>query len=102
MTAPKYTTALIVGAGEGLSASLARLFAREGLKVGLAARNREKLLPLCNEIGAKAFACDASEPKDVEALFPDVEKAMGAPDAVIFNASARSRGPFISLAAADV
>ena len=38
MEIPKYKTALIVGAGEGLSASLARLFAREGIKVALAAR----------------------------------------------------------------
>ena len=99
---PKFTTALIVGAGEGLSASLARLFAREGMKVALAARNPEKLGPLCREIGATAFACDASDPQDVERLFADVEKAMGAPDVVVFNASARSRGPFVSLAAADV
>jgi NADP-dependent 3-hydroxy acid dehydrogenase YdfG len=33
----KYKTALIVGAGEGLSASLARLFTREGIRVALAA-----------------------------------------------------------------
>lgn len=102
MAATQFTTALIVGAGEGLSASLARLFAREGMKVGLAARNSEKLGPLCREIGAIGFSCDASEPQDVEKLFADVEKAMGAPDVVVFNASARSRGPFVSLAAADV
>ena len=36
-------TALIIGAGEGLSASLARLFAGEGMRVALAARKTEKL-----------------------------------------------------------
>ena len=52
METPKYKTALIVGAGEGLSASLARLFAREGIRVALAAREIEKLGALCSETGA--------------------------------------------------
>ena len=52
MDAPKYETALIVGAGEGLSASLARLFAREEINVALAARKIEKLGALCGETGA--------------------------------------------------
>src|SRR5881628_204863 len=49
-------TALIVGAGSGLSASLARLFSKEGMRVAVAARNSEKLGALCAETGAKAFA----------------------------------------------
>ena len=60
MQTPKYKTALIVGAGEGLSASLARLFAHEGIRVALAARKIEKLGALCTETGARAFACDAT------------------------------------------
>jgi NADP-dependent 3-hydroxy acid dehydrogenase YdfG len=56
MEIPEYKTALIVGAGEGLSASLARLFAREGIRTALAARGIEKLGALCSETGAKAFA----------------------------------------------
>ena len=60
MDMPKYKIALIVGAGEGLSASLARLLAREGIKVALAARKVEKLGALCTETGARAFACDAT------------------------------------------
>ena len=56
MELPKYKNALIVGAGEGLSASLARLFAREGIRVALAARQIEKLGALCTETGARAFA----------------------------------------------
>ena len=64
MEIPKYKIALIVGAGEGLSASLARLFAREGIKVALAARKIEKLGALCTETGARAFACDATNADD--------------------------------------
>jgi NAD(P)-dependent dehydrogenase (short-subunit alcohol dehydrogenase family) len=100
--APQYTTCLIVGAGSGLSASLARLFAREGLRVALAARRTDKLVELCRETAAQAFACDAVNPDEVKRLFDDVEAAMGAPDAVVYNASARARGPLLDLVPADV
>ena len=97
-----YENALIVGAGSGLSASLARLFAREGLRVALAARNAEKLAPLCAETGARAFACNAIEPDQVARLFSDVDAAIGAPEIVVYNASARARGPLVELVPAEV
>src|SRR6476646_1277040 len=97
METPKYTTALIVGAGSGLSASLARLFAREGVRVALAARDADKLTALCNETGAQAFACDATEPADVERLFAAIELVIGIPDVVVYNASLRAAGPFVDL-----
>lgn len=100
--AAKYSKVLIAGSGSGLSASLARLFAREGFKVALAARNTEKLAPLCRATGAAAFSCDVSDPDQVSRLFHDVDSRIGAPDVVIFNASARSRGPLISLDAGEV
>jgi NAD(P)-dependent dehydrogenase (short-subunit alcohol dehydrogenase family) len=99
---PTYETALIVGAGRGLSASLARLFAREGLRVALAARDTEKLAPLCTETGARAFACDAVQPDQVARLFTAVDSAVGAPDVVVYNASARARGPVAELVPAEV
>src|SRR5690242_1420927 len=102
MPAPKYNTALIVGAGAGLSASLARLFAREGIKVALAARKIEKLGELCTATGAKAFACDATNAEEVERLFGLVERELAAPDIVVYNASGRSRGPFLELVPAEV
>jgi len=102
MPSTRYETALIVGAGEGLSASLARLFAREGMRVGLAARQVEKLSPLCQETGARAFACDAVNAEAVARLFQDAEKALGVPDVVVYNASARARGPVVDLVPADV
>ena len=86
-------TALIVGAGSGLSASLARLFAREGMRVALAARNTSKLASLVKETGAVAIECDASVAAQVEATF---EKA-GSPDLVVYNAGYRARGPLVSL-----
>ena len=102
MASPTYKSALIVGAGRGLSASLARLFASEGLRVALAARDTEKLAPLCGETGAKAFACEATDPGQVARLFAAVEAATGTPDVVIYNASARARGPVAELVPAEV
>ena len=100
MASPRYETALIVGAGPGLSASL--IFSREGMRVAFAARSVEKLADLCAETGAQAFACDAVEPDQVKRLFDDVEKRIGTPDVVVFNASARARGPLVELVPADV
>ncbi len=98
----QYSTALIVGAGSGLSASLARLFSGEGLKIALAARDTAKLTGLCSDIGAQSFACDATQPDQVARLFDDVERKMGFPDVVVYNASARVRGPFATLDERDV
>ena len=102
MPKPSYETALIVGAGTGLSASLARLLARNGLRVALAARNSEKLMPLCAETGAKAFTCEATDPGQVARMFAAVEAATGTPDVVIYNASARARGPLAELVPSEV
>ncbi|MBY0338139.1 MAG: SDR family NAD(P)-dependent oxidoreductase [Acetobacteraceae bacterium] len=90
-------TAVIVGAGSGLSASLARRFTAGGLRVALAARNAAKLDALCAETGARAFAADAADPASVAALFDAVEAACGAPDVVVYNASNRARGPIAEL-----
>ncbi|WGS21544.1 MULTISPECIES: SDR family NAD(P)-dependent oxidoreductase [unclassified Bradyrhizobium] len=102
MDMPKYKIALIVGAGEGLSASLARLFSREGIRVALAARSIEKLGALCTETGARAYACDATKVEDVERLFGLVEREIGTPDLVVYNASGRMRGPFVELVPSEV
>jgi NAD(P)-dependent dehydrogenase (short-subunit alcohol dehydrogenase family) len=102
MDIPKYDTALIVGAGGGLSASLARLLAKQGIRVALAARHIEKLGALCAETGARAFACNAAEAAEVERLFGAVEREIASPDIVVYNASARARGAFVELAPADV
>jgi len=99
----KAATALIVGAGSGLSASIARAFARDGLKITLAARDAGKLDGLCQEIGATAHSCDASEPDEVEKLFASLDAApSGSPDVVVYNPSFRVRGPLVDLKPDDV
>ncbi|HEV2548770.1 MAG TPA: SDR family NAD(P)-dependent oxidoreductase [Stellaceae bacterium] len=102
MAIPPYETALIVGAGSGLSASLARKLSREGLRLALAARNTEKLGALAGETRARAFACDAANADAVAQLFAEVERVIGTPDVVIYNPSARARGPLVELVPAEV
>ena len=102
MTLARYETALIVGAGSGLSASLTRLFAREGMRVAIAARDVGKLSGLTKETGAHAFTCDVSDAEQVKELFEDVERNISAPDVVVFNPSARARGPIVDIAPSDV
>ena len=88
-------TALIVGAGSGLSASLARLLESDGFRVALAARNPEKLAGF-------SLRCDATEAAQVEDTFKAVEAKWGVPDLVVYNASYRTRGPFVELKAEEV
>jgi len=92
MTSIPYKTALIIGAGAGISASLARRLTEAGLQVALAARNADKLASLAAETGAKAFQADASDPAAVARLFDQVDAELGEPDVVIYNASARAPG----------
>ena len=102
MTQLPYKTALIVGAGPGLGASLARRLTREGAAVVLAARNPSKLQSLAEETGARSFACDTQDECQVVRLFEEVDRSIGPPDVVIYNASARARGPLATLDPADV
>ena len=80
---------LIVGVGQGLSASLARLFSSKGMKVVLAARNLDKLADLKKEINAETVECDSSNVESVKKLFKETDNKIGTPNLVIYNASWR-------------
>src|SRR6201981_3616525 len=97
-----YRIALIVGAGSGISASFARGLAAAGLRVGLAARNAEKLTPLAAEIGAETFAVDASDPAAVARLFAEADDRLGELHGVLYHARARAHGPIAELDAEAV
>jgi len=98
----KFNNALIVGAGSGLSAALARALSSEGIKIALAARSTGDLDGLAKEIGAQTFTCDASKRADVEKLYADLDAGFGAPEIVIYNPSYRARGPIAELDPAEV
>ena len=95
-------TALVVGAGDGISASFARALARDGFEVGLAARRTDKLVPRRDEIGGPVFPCDAADPGEVARLFDEVDDRLGAIDIVHYNPSYRVRGPLVDLDPAEV
>ena len=97
-----YRSALIVGAGSGLSASLARVFAKAGMSVALAARSAAKLDEFVKATGARAFNCDAAKRDEVDKLFADLDAAKITPDVVVYNASYRTRGPLVELDPAEV
>jgi len=99
-----YRRALIVGAGPGLGASLARAFAGEcGMRVAVAARRREPLEAMAVQTGAIPLVADASNAAGVDALFEAATLALGgAPDVVVYNASQRVRGSFVEVDAEAV
>jgi NAD(P)-dependent dehydrogenase (short-subunit alcohol dehydrogenase family) len=94
MTEP---VAIVVGAGPGLGAALARRFAEGGMAVAVVRRDADKLRDLATEIGGRAYACDASEPADVNALFEDVARDLGTPSLVAYNAGAYRPGSILEI-----
>ena len=88
---------LIVGAGAGLSASLARLCFSKGMKVILAARDISKLENLKKEVKGETYKCDSSNIESVKNLFKETDKEIGTPNLVIYNPSARLKGSIIEL-----
>lgn len=97
MTEIPYRTALIIGTGPGISASLTRQLSKLGLKVGVAARNTAKLADLVAETGARSFAVGAADPAAMTRLFDEADAKLGVPDLVVYNASGRLRGPLVEL-----
>lgn len=99
-----YKTALIVGAGDGLSASVARTFARAGgMRIALAARNPDKLAALATELATCTLACDAAQPAQVKQMFERADEFFGAaPDVVVYNPSFRVRGSIVDIDPAAV
>ena len=88
---------LIVGVGAGLSASIARKCFDAGMHVTLVARNIEKIKQIAEETNAAVFACDASEPEQVKELFEQQDGFGRSLDLVVYNPSARVRGPIHEL-----
>ena len=90
-------TVLIVGVGDGLSASLARLFSNQNMNVLLASRNIDKLKDLKEEINSTTYQCDSTNIESVSNLFLELDKTIGTPNLVIYNAAARVRGDISEL-----
>jgi NAD(P)-dependent dehydrogenase (short-subunit alcohol dehydrogenase family) len=102
MTNIPYRSALIIGAGPGISASLTRLLREAGMPVVIAARNTDKLSDLIRDTGAISLPVDATDARQVARLFSETEARIGAPEVVIYNASGRLRGAIAELDPAAV
>lgn len=93
-------SALIVGAGGGVSASFARVLASHGYRIALASRQAAARTPELPD--ALRMACDASDPHDVARLFERIDAELPPLAVVLYNPSFRSRGPLVDLVADDV
>lgn len=97
-------TAIIVGVGPGLGFALARRFAKSGMAVAMAARHQDRLEELLSSEpldGARPYACDAAVKGDVDSLFERVERDLGRPDVVVFNAGAFQPASILETRAED-
>jgi NADP-dependent 3-hydroxy acid dehydrogenase YdfG len=95
MTPPKI--ALLVGAGPGISGHFAKALRQAGYQVAMASRQVEPLKSLAHSMGAHAFQVDADSAHSIQRLFDQVDQALGVPEVVLFNPSARVKGPITTL-----
>ncbi|HZJ66943.1 MAG TPA: SDR family NAD(P)-dependent oxidoreductase [Kofleriaceae bacterium] len=89
--------AVVIGAGPGLGAAVVRRFAREGFQVGVVARKRETVEPIAQAVGGRAYAADATDAAQVAKLFAQIREELGAPDVLIYNASAFKMGGILEV-----
>ncbi len=93
--------AVVVGVGPGLGSALARRFAKAGMAVAVARRNPDRLADLTEEIGCKAYECDATDANAVEEFFDAVEDDLGRPALTVYNAGAYRPGGILEISAED-
>jgi len=78
--------AVVIGGSSGFGERIAERFVREGARVLVAARNREKLLPVAERIGAAALPCDITRHGDVVALAEGAVRELGGLDIAVNSA----------------
>jgi NAD(P)-dependent dehydrogenase (short-subunit alcohol dehydrogenase family) len=93
---------VVVGVGPGNGAAFARRFAREGYRVALLARRRELSDELAGTLeGARAYTCDVTDAASIAAAFDAIERELGAPEVVVYNAGSGVWGTFEDITPAD-
>ncbi|MGD0959560.1 MAG: SDR family NAD(P)-dependent oxidoreductase [Methylomonas sp.] len=97
-------TAIVIGVGPGLGWALARRFMAENMQVGVVARNEAKLNAMIESggyDGVRPYAADVSNSEDVLRVFDSVDRDLGEPDVVVFNAGAFQKGNVLDIDPAD-
>ncbi|MFO7561182.1 MAG: SDR family NAD(P)-dependent oxidoreductase [Enhygromyxa sp.] len=100
-------TIIICGHGPGISDALARKFSREGHRVALVARSRDKLeaaAAALTQAGAtaRALPCDLGDPEAVERMIADARAALGPIHTIHWNAYAALAGDLLTCDLADL
>lgn len=87
MANPNQRVCVVVGVGPGNGAAFARRFSTEGFQVALLARSTEFTQQLAAELpGARAYACDVADAASVEHTFATIQRELGAPEVMVYNA----------------
>ncbi len=97
-------TAIVFGVGPGLGWALAKRCLSESMRVGAVARDEAKLKSMIESAGGgdiRPYAADVSNSEDVAQVFEAVDRDLGEPDLVVFNAGAFQRGNVIDIDPAD-
>lgn len=89
------SVAVIVGAGPGVSAGIARKFGNEGFKIVLLSRRQESLDEQVSalqkeNIEAVGITADASQSESLTAAFTKIKSEYGVPDVLVYNAGTNS------------
>lgn len=95
------SVAIVIGAGPGLGAAIARRFAREGFRVAVVARNASTVEPLAGDLTGRAYTADTTDPEQVARLFADVRRDLGAPSVLAYNAAGFRMAGVLDLSPAD-
>src|SRR5487761_1442786 len=97
-------TAIIFGVGPGLGWALARRLVTDGMQVGAVARDKSKLDSMIESgawDGVRPYAADVSNGEEVLRVFESVDRDLGEPDLVVFNAGAFRRGNVLDIDPAE-
>jgi NAD(P)-dependent dehydrogenase (short-subunit alcohol dehydrogenase family) len=97
-------TAVVFGVGPGLGWALAKRFLTDGLQVAAVARDAANLTALIEAEGSHAirpYAADVSNSNDVQRTFEQIDRELGEPDIVVFNAGAYKKASVLDIDPAD-
>ena len=94
---------LVAGVGPGLGIAVAMRFARDGYRVAMLARSRDRLAAMAAQAPDHLITmpCDVTDPAQVSAAFDETEQRLGPLECVVSNAGAYRPGSILDIAPND-